>query len=104
MCIRDRTYTLKSTGEDTVYKTGRINNYFGEVDRMYKAGANFTEEIPTSVSPIWLILYNLLPFILLMWFGSRLSRRISQMGPGGGGFMGMGGIGTVSYTHLLYGS
>ncbi len=87
------TYTLKSTGEDTVYKTGRINNYFGEVDRMYKAGANFTEEIPTSVSPIWLILYNLLPFILLMWFGSRLSRRISQMGPGGGGFMGMGGIG-----------
>ena len=66
------TYTLKSTGADTVYKTGRINNYFGEVDRMYRAGANFTEEIPTSVSPVWLIIYNLLPFILLIWFGSRL--------------------------------
>ena len=86
------TYTLKSTGSDTVYKTGRINNYFGEVDRMYRAGANFTEEIPTSVSPVWLIIYNLLPFILLIWFGSRLSKRMSQMGPGGG-FMGMGGIG-----------
>ena len=84
------TYTLKSGADGEVYKTGRISNYFGEVDRMYKAGAEFTQEIPTTISPIWLLLYNLLPFVLLIWFGSRLSKRMSAMG-GMGGFM--GGIG-----------
>lgn len=81
------TYTLKSGAEGEVYKTGRINNYFGEVDRMYKAGAEFTQEIPTTISPLWLILYNLLPFIILIWFGSRLSKKMASMG-GMGGFMG----------------
>ena len=81
-------FTLKNSSD--VYKTGRIN-YIGEVDRMYNAGAKFTQDIPKTISPIWLLLYNLLPFILLFWLGSRLSKRMAQsMANGGGMFGGMG--------------
>ena len=83
-------FTLKNDSSD-VYKTGRIN-YIGEVDRIYSSGAKFTQDIPKKISPIWLLLYNLLPFILLFWLGSRLSKRMAQsMANGGGGmFGGMG--------------
>ena len=79
-------FTLKDS--KVVFQTGRIN-YFGEVDRMYKAGAHFTQEIPKTVSPIWLILYNILPFALMIWLGTRISRKMTEsMGQGGmfGGF------------------
>ncbi len=80
-------YTLK--GQDTIYETGRIN-YIGEVDRIYEAGAEFTQEIPQPVSPLWTILYNLLPLALMLWLGSRM---MSRLGQGGGGLMGMGNFG-----------
>ena len=79
-------YTLK--GQDTIYETGRIN-YIGEVDRIYAAGAEFTQEIPQPVSPIWTLLYNLLPLGLMLWLGSRMMNRMGK----GGGFMGMGNFG-----------
>ncbi len=82
-------FTLKDDSADKVYETGRIN-YTGEVDRMYEAGAEFTQEIPQGVSPIWTLLSNLLPLALLLWFGSMMSKKMAQ---GGGGFMGMGGFG-----------
>ncbi len=80
-------YTLK--GSDTVYETGRIN-YVGEVDRMFNAGATFTQEIPAKVSPIWALLYNILPFALMIWLGMRLSRRMTESMGGGGMFGGFG--------------
>ena len=92
--------TIKFTLKDSpqAYKTGRIA-YVDEVDRLYKAGAKFTQDIPTSISPIWLILYNLLPFILLFWVGSRLSKRMAQsMGQGGGMFGGMGKANAKIYS------
>lgn len=79
-------YTLKNSNQ--VYKTGRIA-YFGEVDRMYRAGANFSEEIPTEIPAIVVLLINMLPLILLFWFGSRLSKKMAQsMANGGGGMFG----------------
>ncbi|MDO4438071.1 MAG: ATP-dependent zinc metalloprotease FtsH [Eubacteriales bacterium] len=92
--------TIKFTLKDSpqTYKTGRIA-YVDEVDRLYSAGAKFTQDIPTSISPIWLILYNLLPFILLFWVGSRLSKRMAQsMGQGGGMFGGMGKANAKIYS------
>ena len=92
--------TIKFTLKDSpqAYKTGRIA-YVDEVDKLYNAGAKFTQDIPTSISPIWLILYNLLPFILLFWVGSRLSKRMAQsMGQGGGMFGGMGKANAKIYS------
>ena len=84
-------YTLKDT-PGKVYQTGRIS-YFGEVDRMYRAGAHFTQDIPTEVPTLVVLLINMLPLILIFWFGSRLSKRLAQSmqnGGGGGLFGGMG--------------
>ena len=83
-------YTLQ--GNDTIYETGRIN-YIGEVERMYAAGAEFTQEIPQTVSPIWAIIYNLLPLALMIWFGYYMMKSMKQRG---GGFMGMGGFGKAN--------
>ena len=89
------TNTIKYTlhGNDTIYETGRIN-YIGEVERMYAAGAEFTQEIPQTVSPIWVILYNVLPFALMIWFGYAMMKNMKQRG--GGGFMGMGNFGKAN--------
>jgi len=80
-------FTLKNG--DTVYETGRIN-YIGEVDRMYNAGATFTQEIPAKVSPIVTLIFNLLPFALMIWLGMRLSKRMTESMGGGGMFGGFG--------------
>ena len=83
-------FTLR--GSDTVYKTGRID-YTGEVDKLYASGAEFTQEIPKTISPIWILLYNLLPFAIMIGIGMWLSRRMSEsMANGGGGGM-FGGFG-----------
>ena len=82
-------YTLKN--DDTIYETGRIN-YIGEVERMYDAGAKFTQEIPQQVSPIWAILYNLLPLAFMIWLGYAMMKNMKQRG----GFMGMGNFGKAN--------
>ena len=88
------TTTIKYTldGNDTIYETGRIN-YIGEVERMYNAGAKFTQEIPQQVSPIWAILYNLLPLAFMIWLGYAMMKNMKQRG---GGFMGMGNFGKAN--------
>ena len=87
---RSITFTLK--GQNLTYKTGYISLDYGLVPMLKNSGANFVSEIPTSISPIWLILYNLLPFILLIAFGSWLSKRMQQsMGAGG-----LGGLGKAN--------
>ena len=73
-------YTLKNN--DTIYETGRIA-YLGEVDRLYNAGAHFTQEIPATVSPIWYIIYNVLPLGIMIFLGYRLSKTLSQGGGAG---------------------
>ena len=80
-------YTLKSGETNKIYETGRLFDIM-EADRFIDSGASVDEEIPATISPWLLLLYNLFPFILLIWLGSRLSKRMSTMGPGGimGGF------------------
>ena len=84
-------YTLKDT-PGKVYQTGRIS-YFGEVDRMYRAGAHFTQDIPTEVPTLLVLLINMLPLILIFWYRCRLTKLLAQTmhnGGGGGLFGGMG--------------
>ena len=82
-------FTLKNSSD--VYKTGLISLDTQVVDRLLKSGAKFTQDIPKQISPIWLLIYNLLPFILLFGMGYWLSRRMAKnMGAGGGMFGGMG--------------
>ena len=83
-------YTLKNAPQQ-VYKTGRIN-WIGEVPRIEKSGAKFTQDIPSQVPTILLLIINMLPLILLIWFGMRLSKKMQQ-GMSGGGMFGMGGFG-----------
>ena len=86
-----RTITFTLEDSNLTYRTGYMSLDSDLVDRLYDSGAQFTPEIPTSISPIWLILYNLLPFIVLIGFGSWLSKRMQQsMGAGGGMFGGLG--------------
>jgi cell division protease FtsH len=77
-------FTLKDHN-NVVFETGRIN-YDGEVDRMLESGADFTQEIPKSVSPIVLLIYNMLPLIIFLVLGYFLSKKMqSSMGGGFGG-------------------
>ncbi|MDO4488883.1 MAG: ATP-dependent zinc metalloprotease FtsH [Eubacteriales bacterium] len=78
-------YTEKSS--KTIFETGRIE-YFGEVDRLYNAGAHFTQEIPTTstLSVIAYLLINILPIVFFLWIGFRLSKSITQNGGAGGMF------------------
>ena len=82
-------FTLKDSSD--VYKTGLISLDTQVVDRLLSSGAKFTQDIPKQISPIWLLIYNLLPFILLFGMGYWLSRRMARnMGAGGGMFGAMG--------------
>ena len=84
-------YTLKNA--KTVYRTGRIN-WFGEVPEIRKSGAEFTQDIPSQIPTILVLIINMLPLILLIWFGMRLSKKMQQsMANGGGGMFGMGNFG-----------
>ena len=85
---RSITFTLK--GQNLTYKTGYISIDWQLVPMLKDSGADFVSEIPTSISPIWLIIYNLLPFIVLIGFGSWLSKRMQQSMGSGGMFGGLG--------------
>ncbi|HIU88334.1 MAG TPA: ATP-dependent zinc metalloprotease FtsH [Candidatus Avilachnospira avistercoris] len=87
----ERTITFTLEGQNLTYRTGYISLDYELVPMLKHSGADFVSEIPTSINPIWLIIYNLLPFILLFGFGSWLSRRMQQsMASGGGMFGGLG--------------
>ena len=87
----DRTITFTLEGQNLTYRTGYISLDLELVPMLKDSGADFVSEIPTSINPIWLIIYNLLPFILLIAFGSWLSKRMQQsMSSGGGMFGGLG--------------
>lgn len=70
-------YTV--TGEeDVVYQTGRVEDP-GLVNRLYEAGAEFTQEIPTEVSPFFTIfLFMILPVLFFILIGIFLSRNLRK--------------------------
>ncbi len=68
-------YTL-SGEENMVYQTGRVEDP-GLVNRLYDAGAEFTQEIPTEVSPFFTIfLFMILPVLIFIIIGIFLSRSL----------------------------
>ncbi|WP_164214774.1 ATP-dependent zinc metalloprotease FtsH [Virgibacillus sp. YIM 98842] len=70
-------YTL-SGEENMVYQTGRVEDP-GLVNRLYEAGAEFTQEIPTEVSPFFTIfLFMILPVLIFIIIGIFLSRSLRK--------------------------
>ena len=66
------------TGKDSsqIYKTGVMNDP-GLVDRLYDAGANFTQEIVEETSPLLNVLLSwILPIVLFVGLGQILSRKM----------------------------
>ena len=87
-------YTLKNS--KSVYRTGRIG-WFGEVPEIKNSGAEFTQDIPSQIPTILVLIINMLPLILLIWLGMRLSKKMQQsMANGGGGMFGMGNFGKAN--------
>ena len=82
------TYTLKNDKKKK-YETGRID-YLFEVDRLYQAKAHFNQELSSNSFAIWyFLLTTVLPLVLFIWLGIRLSKNLTQ-GGSGGMFGGMG--------------
>ena len=74
------------------YRTGKMDDP-ELTERLYKSGATFTSEISTDdTASIWINLLGwILPFILLIWFGRYLSKRMMDREGGGNSMMfGMG--------------
>jgi cell division protease FtsH len=64
--------------EETVYETGRVEDP-GLVDRLYEAGAEFTQEIPAEVSPFFMIfLFMILPILIFIIIGFFLTRSMRK--------------------------
>jgi cell division protease FtsH len=69
--------------EDTVFQTGRVEDP-ALVDRLYEAGAEFTQEIPTEVSPFFTIfLFMILPVLIFIIIGVFLTRSLRKRMGGG---------------------
>ena len=73
-----------------VYETGRMEDP-ELVDRMLAAGVEFTQDVPTQVSPLLqLLLYWVAPMALFILVGQLLMRYVTKNMNGGNGFMSLG--------------
>jgi len=77
--LTETTITFTSTEDgDTTYETGRIDDP-NLVNRLYNAGASFTQEIPTETSPLLtFFLFWILPIIIFIGIGQLLARNIQK--------------------------
>lgn len=72
-------YTLKDE-EGKTYSTGLMNDA-NLVDRLDKAGAEFTQVVPDTVNPIWYSLLSVfLPLLILFWLGKNMFKRMQAKG------------------------
>ncbi len=102
---QDQTIIYKgkdSAGNEQLYKTGVWPGDSGLIERLEKAGATFTSDIPRQSSPWTMILLSLLPLIFLLllfgWFYRGLFGKMTgtdndENGSGGGSGFPFGGIG-----------
>ena len=64
--------------EDVVYQTGRVED-LGLVERLYESGAEFTQEIPAEISPLFTIfLFMILPVLIFIILGIFISRSLRK--------------------------
>ncbi len=94
------TYTMKNDKPGHVYKTTMFPNDDGLVERLQKAGVNFSAHVPDETGALFIyLLINLLPLAILIGGGMLLNRQLrKQMGEDnnmsfGGGFGLGGGLG-----------
>ncbi len=74
--VTDTEIVFTSKDDSQIYKTGVMNDP-GLVDRLYDAGANFTQEIVEETSPILSFLLRwILPIVLFTSLGQILSNKM----------------------------
>ena len=77
------TFTTEENGETQYYKTG-IWPDETLVDRLSKAGVEFSASIPTQASPLLSFLISwVLPILLFVWVGRFMMKRMQNGMPGG---------------------
>ncbi|MBQ9326202.1 MAG: ATP-dependent zinc metalloprotease FtsH [Clostridia bacterium] len=84
------TFTADIGNNVVAYTTGRMDDP-ALVNRMVQAGVEFTQTVPTTISPILqLILYWVLPIAGFILVGQLLMRYATRNMGGGSGFMSLG--------------
>ena len=84
------TFTADIGNSVVAYTTGRMDDP-ALVNRMVQAGVEFTQTVPTTISPILqLILYWVLPIAGFILVGQLLMRYATRNMGGGSGFMSLG--------------
>ncbi len=79
-------YTLKN--DKTVYKTARLSEDLGLIERLRASGATFAGEIIEEASPIVSFLVSwVLPIVMFIVIGQLLSRMIMKKAGGGNSMM-----------------
>lgn len=89
--IESNAIYFKEAGNDTLYKTGLINDP-ELTDRLYAAGVDFQTKIPRVSSPLETFFFSwILPILIFFLIGQFLSKRlINRMGGGNSMMFGMG--------------
>lgn len=89
--IESNAIYFKESDNDTLYKTGLINDP-ELTDRLYAAGVDFQTKIPRVSSPLETFFFSwILPILIFFLIGQFLSKRlINRMGGGNSMMFGMG--------------
>jgi cell division protease FtsH len=97
-----RYVTKDPAGKDLINVTGRVEDP-ELVDRLYKAGVEFSQVIPKGNSPILSLLSWILPFVLFMGLGQLLSSKLAGKIGGMGNAMSFGGSKAKIYVEAQTG-
>lgn len=97
-----RYVTKDASGKDVINVTGRVEDP-ELVDRLYKAGVEFSQVIPKGNSPILSLLSWILPFVLFMGIGQLLSNKLAGKMGGMGNAMSFGGSKAKIYVEAQTG-
>ena len=100
-------FTTGDKGAETVYETGQFPQDATLVSKLTQHNVEFSALIPDPNQDAWLwLLINLLPFIIIIFAGWMINKRLKkQLGDDspsmnfGGGFGGFGGIGSFGKSH-----
>lgn len=100
-------FTTGDKGSETVYETGQFPQDATLVSKLTQHNVEFSALIPDPNKDAWLwLLINLLPFIIIIFAGWMINKRLKkQLGDDapsmnfGGGFGGFGGIGSFGKSH-----
>ncbi len=76
--VNDSEIIFTDKNDEKVYKTGIMDDP-GLTERLYESGAKFTRDIQKPMSPLLsLLITGILPLILFMWLGQRMSKKLME--------------------------